>query len=194
MAFCYECGAELEEGMKFCMECGTPIDDSVVESNPNKETVIEDSENGESVGNVNTDSDSIEINGTSAMQSFTSNVKLLDKQLQNTETQKKDAKFKDKLRLKKEQHKIEEQLVDKIESFDIPDNKEDYIAFMKLAYINIMKCEDADGYFDYDNEVGNAWYEKAQQLYKVSQSFFGKDSDFGEIESFYKKITERVDD
>lgn len=162
MAFCMNCGKELPDGAKFCAECGAQTTVSSADSREKRETVYEGTIfKCPNCGDILDAYESVcetcgyERRGAKA----NSSVSEFSEQLNNASS--------------------ENQKVDIIRNFPIPNNKEDIFEFMILASSNID-----DGP---NKEVFDAWIAKFNQCYQKAKLSFKQESDFIKIQSIYEK-------
>lgn len=159
MAFCTNCGQELEDGAKFCAGCGKEISkkNQVVEQ---RKTVYD--------GEIHKCPNCGEL-----LDSFVTACTSCGYELRGTKTNSYIKELSDKL----EKAETNEQKIDLITHFYIPNTKEDIYEFCILAasYIN------AGGYgFD-------AWYAKLEQAYQKAKLSFGNSPEFEYIKQLYMK-------
>ena len=165
MAFCINCGQELQVGAKFCAGCGKAVNDS--NSATQRRTVYD----GEihKCPNCGEVLDSFvavcpacgyELRGSSA----TGAVKEFASKLNNvtTEYQKENI----------------------IRSFPVPNTKEDIFEFLMLASSNIDERP--------NKAVFDAWIAKFQQCYQKAKLSFKQESDFVKIQTIYEKTQKEI--
>lgn len=169
MAFCRECGKELQDSAKFCPGCGTPVNPTV-ENSGNARREIFDGEVhkcphcGESLNAFEIECPSChrQIRGSKG----SSAIKELSEQLVSAVSDK--------------------QRIIIIKNFPIPNTKEDIFEFMMLASSNF----DSSYYAAHlhEEDMSDAWLIKVEQCYQKAKLMFGNDPDFAKIESEYLKI------
>lgn len=156
MAFCINCGQELAEGAKFCANCGKSVNDS--NSIEQRKTIYD--------GEVHKCPNCGEV-----LESFVTTCTSCGYELRGAKTNSYIKELSDKL----EKAETNEQKIDLITHFYIPNTKEDIYEFCILAssYIN------AGGYgFD-------AWYAKLEQAYQKAKISFGNSPEFEYIKKLY---------
>lgn len=197
MAFCTECGAEIDESKKFCPECGTATNCKKEDSQRKQEysgKIIKCPNCGEVLKAFISmcPSCGYELRGTNA----TNSVRELAFKLENIEAQREHSKnnsFKERL-YGRETTKTDEQKISLIRSFAIPNTKEDLYEFLILAESNI----DIDLYdgtiqkTDSRVAVSDAWKSKFEQAYQKSKLVFENDLQFQEIQKLYDKTHKKI--
>ncbi|MFR1833701.1 MAG: DUF6591 domain-containing protein [Lachnospiraceae bacterium] len=165
MAFCSNCGKQLNSGAKFCAECGTPV--SNAESK--RKTVFEGDIHkcphcGETLKAFETicPTCGAELRGTSS----SSAISTLAEKLENATSDK---------------HRI---VI--IKNFPIPNTREDILEFMLLASSNF----DSSYYATHlhEEDISDAWLTKIEQCYSKAKLSFGTHPDFERIENIYLEI------
>ena len=165
MAFCSNCGKELNAGAKFCAECGTPV--STTESK--RKTVFEGDIHkcphcGETLRAFETicPTCGTELRGAKS----SSAISALSEKLENATSEK--------------------QRIVIIKSFPIPNTKEDIFEFMLLASSNF----DSSYYATHlhEEDISDAWLTKIEQCYSKAKLSFGSHPDFEQIEALYLQI------
>ena len=169
MAFCRECGKQLQDNAKFCPDCGTPVN-PVAESSGDVRREIYDGEVhkcphcGESLNAFEIECPSChrQIRGSKG----SSAIKELSERLVAATSDK--------------------QRIIIIKNFPIPNTKEDIFEFMMLASSNF----DSSYYAAHlhEEDMSDAWLIKVEQCYQKAKLMFGNDPDFAKIESEYLKI------
>ncbi|MBE6892612.1 MAG: zinc ribbon domain-containing protein [Ruminococcaceae bacterium] len=200
MAFCIKCGHKLPEGSKYCFECGTPV------QSPNE-----------------TSGRKFVFDGTihkcpccgEVLDSFTIKCPSCGYELRDTKTSNALKEFVSKLETiessrEKEKSqfiffkafssntisKTDQQKINLIRSFSIPNTKEDIFEFMILASSNI----DFKLYGLGDNGVltvsqkgvSDAWLAKFEQAYEKARLLFEGTEDFNSIYRIYKKTNRKL--
>ena len=164
MAYCTNCGVELTEGAKFCANCGIQISKDNTEQNKRKEFFDGEVRKCPNCGEA---------------------MSALSIKCPNCGHKKQGTKGSDSINAlieKIENASSEEQRVFIIKNFPVPNNEDDIVEFMLLAYssfdvnIYVKKLEVED--------VMDAWLAKMEQCYQKAKII----ADFGEKE--FSKIEE----
>lgn len=165
MAFCINCGQELDEGTKFCAHCGQPVDNN--NSASQRKTIYE--------GKIHKCPNCGEVLGA-----FVSVCPSCGYELRGAQSTSSIKDFSSKI----EQATSSDQKVTLIRNFPISNTKEDIFEFMILASSSITG--------EYNEAVFNAWLAKFEQCYQKAKLVFGNDSDFAKIQSLYEQTTKQV--
>ena len=199
MPFCSYCGHKLTEGAKFCFECGTKV--NIQE--PSQDEVRKVAYDGEihkcpNCGDILDAYESVckacgyEQRGSRA----TSSVHELAVKLQQIEearlTSNNHSRF-------GQSSEIDQQKINLIRSFVIPNTKEDILEFAVLAASNV----DASAYDDSygllstlqngrRKAVSDAWLAKLKQAYQKAKLVFVGDPRISEIESLYENTNKSI--
>ena len=198
MSFCTNCGRLLTEGAKFCFECGTKV--SIQESPQDEHRKV--AYDGEihkcpNCGDILDAYESVckacgyEQRGSKA----TSSVHELAMKLQQIEaartTSRNQSAFGRAFDLG-QNAEIDQQKINLIRSFVIPNTKEDILEFAVLAASNVDTSAYDDSYtsvFSSRNarrrEVSEAWLAKLKQAYQKAKLVFAGDPRIAEIQSLY---------
>ena len=172
MPYCDNCGNELLESSKFCPECGNTIKSKDSERKISYEGEIHKCPNcGEvlSAFVVNCPSCGYEIRGGKASSSSRDFVaKLVDAANDN-------------------------QRVTLIQSYPIPNTKEDILEFMIVASTNFDATANISGN-GMKKTVSDAWLAKVEQSYQKATLLFANDSDFSKIQTVYEQVSGKIKD
>ena len=201
MAFCMNCGHKLTEDARFCFECGTKV--NIQE--PSQEDVRKIAYDGEihkcpNCGDILDAYESVckacgyEQRGSRA----TSSVHELAVRLQQIE----------EARLTSNNHsrfgfgqgsEIDQQKINLIRSFVIPNTKEDILEFAVLAASNVDTSAYDDSYGILSTlqngrrkAVSDAWLAKLKQAYQKAKLVFVGDPRISEIESLYETTNKAI--
>lgn len=191
MAFCINCGQELAEGANFCANCGKAVNTT---PNTQRKTVYD----GEiykcpNCGDILDAYESVcetcgyERRGAKA----TSSVQELARKLEEIEAQRipqKATSIFTQAYTMSNLSKTDEQKINLIQSFPIPNSKEDIMEFAVLAISNV----DPEAFSTWNNPspfnsaakqaISNAWLSKFEQAYQKGRLMFGTNP---ELENIY---------
>lgn len=192
MAFCTNCGHQLAEGAKFCFECGAKVSNPVGTRAEARKTVYD----GEihrcpNCGDILDAYESVcqscgyERRGAKA----TSSVQELAKKIERIESQRQLQKKPSILAQAFAGSSLsgtDWQIINLIQSFPIPNTKEDIMEFAVLAISNV----DPDAFSTQYNSVpkkamSNAWLSKFEQAYQKGKLMFGNSPELENIYSLY---------
>lgn len=199
MAFCSNCGHQLTEGAKFCFNCGTKL--NIEESS--QDEVRKVAYDGEihkcpNCGDILDAYESVckacgyEQRGSRA----TSSVHELAVKLQQIEearlTSNNHSRF-------GQSSEIDQQKINLIRSFVIPNTKEDILEFAVLAASNVDTSAYDDSYGILSTlqngrrkAVSDAWLAKLKQAYQKAKLVFVGDPRISEIESLYATTNKAI--
>lgn len=182
MAFCVKCGKELAEGAAFCSACGAAVNapaneergrrtfyDGEIHKCPNCGEILKSFE-------TNCSSCGYELRGIKSVAS----IKEFSEQLQMIEQQRNQERFGDILKQKflrrDKVSAVDRQKINLINSFPIPNAKEDIREFMIVA--STHKKQEEKRNTDVGRELYNAWDTKLQQMIQKTVLSFGNDIDY----------------
>ena len=190
MPFCINCGQQLPDGAKFCSECGTPVMKSAQSINPlRKQEYDGEIRKCPNCGEILNAFEAkcpacgYELRGvksSSAVQEFSRQLDFIT--AEDTTTWTKPGflgrRNMSPNEIKAEQKKRTERKIAYIQSFPIPNTKEEIFEFMILAASNM----DAD-----ENEFTSAWTAKFEQAYQKAKFVFGKSPEFNKVQELYNE-------
>lgn len=179
MAFCTSCGSKLN-GTKFCPECGAPTAAGAAVAPQRKQEysgkIIKCPNCGEILESFKPTCPScgFELRSVEASDSVSELARKLEA-LENThETRSIIGKSFNAIR-------INEQRVNLIKNFPIPNAKEDIIDFIILAGTNINSNTP-------DTGMSDAWKSKCEQAYHKAKLLLRNSTDFSEVKAIYDEI------
>lgn len=164
MAFCSNCGQELEDGVKFCSNCGVAVNSN---STSQRKMVYE--------GEMHKCPNCGEI-----LKSFTTSCPACGYEPRSVKTNSPVEELVKKI----ENASSLNEKIELIANFYIPNTKEDIYDFFILAVSNLE-----DKYYDTDD----AWRAKLEQAYHKAKLSFGNTSEFEYLDDLYKKTVKEVD-
>lgn len=192
MAFCTNCGCRLAEGAKFCFECGAKVGNPADTRAEARKTVYD----GEiyrcpNCGDILDAYESVcqtcgyERRGARA----TSSVQELAQKIEQIELQRPIQKKTSIFGQVFKQDYLsgtDWQIINLIQSFPIPNTKEDIMEFAVLAISNV----EPDAFSAQYNSVpkkamSNAWMSKFEQAYQKGKLMFGDNPELENIYSLY---------
>lgn len=200
MAFCSNCGQELEYGIQFCPECGEPIlkkeetyeqrraiYDGELHKCPNCGELLKSFEFECSTCGYELRDNKV----SSSVKEFTLKLEAIEVKREYEKTRGIFAALEAQQRLSK----TDEQKISLIKSFPVPNSKEDMLEFMILATSSInMRTYD---FFNTnisksEKEINAAWFSKVQQVYEKAKRIYSSDSTFAEIKALYDACNEKI--
>ena len=206
MAFCTDCGEQVIDGVKFCANCGM----AVVETNKStqRKMVYEGELHkcpncGEILESfvINCSACGYELRGANS----TSSVKVLAMKLEQLELKRPPKKMVNifiQALSGGQLTNIDEQKVDLIKNFSIPNTKEDVCEFLILASSNIdiklygmaYHSSQLQGMLATSQKaVSDAWLAKFEQAYQKAQFLFGGTQEFLNIQVFYERKMKEIE-
>ena len=191
MAFCKKCGKELAEGAEYCGVCGAPASG---ETNGNQRKIAFDGEVhkcpncGEILNSFEgvCSSCGYELRGTKTSETIKEFVKKLE-EIEHTESnsgwlfQQATGEGKDKL------SPIDEQKINLIKNFPIPNTKEDVQEFVLLAISNMEPALYSTKSKVAKKAIIAAWKVKLAQAYQRAKMSFGTSAEFRNIQKIYQE-------
>lgn len=205
MAFCIECGQELPDGAKFCVNCGTPIN-GIQNKSQRKEIYEGELYKCPHCGEVlesfsaNCPYCGYELRGIDN----SSSVRILVSKLEKLESIKP---AKNKVNIFKQAiiggqlTNIDEQKVEVIRNFTIPNTKEDVREFIILASSNIdiklygmeYHSSQVQGMLVASQKaVSDAWLAKFEQAYQKAQLLFAGTQELKNVQALYERKMKEI--
>ena len=169
--FCRNCGRELTNDAKFCDACGEKVV-TMAKAAQRKEFYDGEVHKCPNCGEV--------------LNAFTICCDRCGYELRGVKISDSVQEFSKRL----EMAEGEQQRINLIRGFAIPNTKEDIIEFMTLAMANF----DAEFYVTHlgEEDVSDAWLAKIEQCYQKAKTCFKEDKIFKEIEGVYCKIFNKI--
>lgn len=204
MKYCSNCGRSIADNASFCTYCGSPTIAGRYGFNRQEQRIVRCPNCGYGIGAlmIVCPSCGSYIPNDKPVQS----VQELANRLNEIEARR--VVIPQKRRLGQEQAKGDVSLTDKqkaslIESFAIPNTKEDLVEFIILASSNIdtrffegqveRNRHYSDSEFVSGEAVAHAWYAKMEQAYHKAKISFGNDADFQEVRKIYEETQRKVE-
>ena len=165
MAFCTNCGQQINDGAKFCASCGVAVSNEKIHTQ--RKTVFE--------GNIHKCPNCGEV-----LNSFTSNCPSCGYEIRGASNSAAVQEFAVKLAsAESRQEKIAI-----IRNFPIPNTKEDILEFMILASTNIGD--------NLEKDISAAWQSKTEQAYQKAQIIFQDEKEFSRIQNIYLQVCAKL--
>ncbi len=192
MTYCINCGAEIIQGAKYCQKCGAAVlNDGSTNNSRQQEFVgkIYKCPNcGEKLPSFTRNCPSCgfelrSVNPTNSVKEFSIKLEAIEA---NREYEKPRRLLPTDIHTRIS--KTDEQKINLIKNFSIPNTKEDMLEFMILATSNLnMKVYDtaSNVITKGDKALNDAWLSKINQVYEKAKHSYGKDADFQEIKRLY---------
>ena len=197
MAFCTNCGQELADGAKFCANCGKAVTGESTTSQ--RKTVYEGNLHkcpncGEVLNSFVTNCPTCghEIRDTQGV----SSVRQLAIKLEQLESKRPPKKgtniFGQTFSGGTQLQSIDEQKIDLIRNFSIPNTQEDVLEFIVLAAANIdlnVYGLDSSRYQMFDparRELSDAWLAKLEQADQKAEIMFGHTQEYLSMRNVYE--------
>lgn len=170
MPFCTNCGHQVADGVKFCSECGTPINPT---QNQRKQVFAGDIQKCPNCGEL--------------LPSFTANCPSCGYEIRGVEANDSIREFS----LNLAHTESDTQKISLIQSFPIPNTKEDVLEFIILATTNFNADQSL-----LDNgikkDISDAWFSKIEQSYQKAKLLFAGDKDFSKIQNVYDQACNQI--
>jgi len=188
MAFCNNCGIQLANGARFCQRCGAPVVFNNGAFNGNRQQsfyggIYKCPNCGQILNSFvrNCPTCGLELRGTmptSAVREFALKLEAIESRRGYEPPNGFDYIS-----------KTDEQKISLIQSFLVPNTKEDMLEFMILATsnVNYRSYDSTHTISKSERAINDAWISKIKQVYEKAKRTYGNEKDFLQIESLYKK-------
>lgn len=183
MAYCTKCGAKLVEGNAFCGNCGSPVGEQI--KRKEKTTVAYCPACGEIVGKNETKCPAC---GFEIRDASEGSIALLSEKLDKIEAMRPR---KNKDDGEDEISATDKRKINLIQTWPIPNTKEDLYEFMSMASGNATSSR---GSFTSatDTALMSAWLSKFEQSYAKAERLFGADDDFELIKKLKADVSKKT--
>ena len=199
MAYCKNCGTVLVNGAKFCQKCGTRVDAAAPGGSPRQQEYVGKLYKCPRCGEVldsfvgNCPTCGLELRGakaTSSVQEFALKLEAIEASRQ---FEAAPNFITAKLIADKYISNTDQQKVSLIESYAVPNTKEDILEFMILATTSIDESVNGETQPTRGQKaMANAWYSKIKQAYIKARNAYGSDRDFTKIQSMYDECSKNI--
>lgn len=194
MPFCTQCGQSLAKGAKFCFNCGAPVEEDISRKQVFEGELRKCPHCGEPLKSFEAVCPvcGYELRGVAASKTT--------QQLAEEIAQIERTRPKQKRREKKkffsndvdEPDEIDKSIANLIQTFPIPNSKEDVIEFIVLAMSNadtevLDSLEKNGANWAARNIISEAWINKLEQAYQKAKILFGESPEFSELQAMYEK-------
>lgn len=194
MPFCTQCGQSLAKGAKFCSNCGAPVEEDASRKQVFEGELRKCPHCGEPLKSFEVVCPvcGYELRGVKASKTT--------QQLAEEIAQIERTRPKQKRREKKkffsndvdEPDEIDKSIANLIQTFPIPNSKEDVIEFIVLAMSNadtevLDSLEKNGANWAARNIISEAWINKLEQAYQKAKILFGESPEFSELQAMYEK-------
>ena len=195
--FCTKCGVPLQEGACFCSKCGSSVEVENVTDNTKTRTttytgeILKCPNCGETLNSfaVNCPTCGYEIRRAEA----TDSVKSLSEKLEKIESRRHSSIGSTFSKMFNQVSSLDEQKINLIRNFAIPNTKEDVLEFVILAAANIdVKTYSAGQTKAAQRELSDAWLAKLEQAYQKAQLMFPASPEFQNIERIYNQKLKQI--
>lgn len=198
MAFCRNCGSELVDGAKFCQICGMPVANTDNVSQGQRQQGFEGKiyrcpNCGEILQSFvrNCPTCGFELRGrkaTGAVREFALKLEAIESR-REYESPEDHSRSVNTGRITK----TDEQKISLIQSFTVPNTKEDMLEFMILATSNvIVSSYGSVSSTKTELALNDAWMAKIRQVYEKAKRSYGNEEDFQQIQSLYDDCSANV--
>ena len=170
MAYCTNCGQQLNDGAKFCSNCGNPT----TTPNDQRRTVYE--------GELHKCPNCGEL-----LNSFITNCPACGNELRDISSSNAINDFSKEINeiIKSDNKNGKKKAIERIRTFPIPNTKEDLFEFIILSSSNIRKDRYSGNISYINKELSDAWETKFEQAYEKAKLTFADSSEFEKIQDIY---------
>lgn len=172
MSFCTNCGKKIDSGAKFCSECGATVND--INSHPQRKQVYD--------GEIHKCPNCGEL-----LSAFSVICPACGYELRGGKASNSVREFAARLA----DIQSDTQKVILIQSFPIPNSKEDILEFMILAATCFDVGENLTGN-GIKKDVSDAWLAKVEQSYQKAKLLFADDADFSKMQNVYDQTYHKI--
>lgn len=202
MLFCANCGQPLTDGAKFCSNCGTPVEDDT----PRQQVFEGELRKCPHCGAPLKSFEAVcsvcgyELRGVKASKT-TQQLAEEIAQLERTRPKQKEKPKKEKKKFSSnnedEPDEIDKSIANLIQTFPIPNSKEDVIEFIVLAMSNadteVLDSLAKNGAnWAARNIISEAWISKLEQAYQKAKILFGENPEFTGLQAMYEKKQKEI--
>ena len=191
MAYCVKCGTKIVDGAKFCGECGSKVGEGYNSVSERKEFFDGEKHKCPMCGEILNSFQykcicGYEIRGVKSA----SSVLELSEKLQELERQRSTFKYKLVSLGNSKQDFILKQKIEIINTFPIPNTKEDLFEFAILAKSHIVSADrNGDGKLNnVERELFMAWNTKLEQCYDKASIVFTNEKDILKIQEIVDSV------
>lgn len=194
MSFCTNCGSPILDGTKFCQNCGVDVNAGQAAERAKRQKeyigrVIKCPVCGENIPSFTVVCPSCghEFRGAKAsgvIKEFASKLEAIEYGREYEKPRVLFGVFDNKVRVSK----TDEQKISLIQSFAVPNTKEDILEFMILATsnINFRSYDSTNTNISKSNiAINDAWLAKIRQVYSKAKLSYSNDFDFSQIQKLY---------
>ena len=200
MAYCSNCGSQLVNGAKFCQKCGVAVGNKNTEENVRQQEfsgrIFKCPNCGEVLNSFvrNCPTCGLEFRATratSSVREFALKLEAIEAGRTYRRKDKRGLFFGDSI------SETDEQKINLIRHYTIPNSTEDILEFMILASSNMdysamaEEVSSAKGY-QTRRAYAEAWLVKIKQAYSKAQNSVGDNNDFIRIKSIYEQCIETL--
>ena len=193
MAYCKNCGSRLVDGAKFCQKCGCAVTGDPASFGQRRQEYEGKIYKCPNCGEILPSfvracpACGLELRGVRA----TGAVKEFALKLEAIESRRRFQRIDSNSEIST----TDEQKINLIKSFSVPNSKEDILEFMILATSNVnMRTYDHFNNNPSKSEeaINDAWLSKIKQVYEKAKNSYGNEDDFAQIRSLYENCSSDI--